>query len=109
MALLTKRVFSFIVAVMDSDLFMPAGFDHIKKERERARELKKTLWWRKKVQSGLCYHCGKFFPEKSLTMDHLTPLARGGRTGKNNVVVSCKNCNSKKSFKSLIELRLKKR
>jgi 5-methylcytosine-specific restriction endonuclease McrA len=29
-------------------------------------------------------------------MDHLVPLARGGRSTKNNLVPSCKDCNNKK-------------
>ena len=91
-----------------NDLFMPESLDYIKKEREKARLLKKTRWWREKLQKGLCYHCGKTFSPVSLTMDHLVPLVRGGKTGKNNTVVSCQKCNSEKSFKTLVELKLKK-
>ena len=29
-------------------------------------------------------------------MDHLIPLARGGRSTKDNLVPSCKDCNNKK-------------
>ena len=91
-----------------ADWFSPADFLFIKQERDEAKKLKKTRWWREKIQEGKCYYCKKAFPPKELTMDHLTPLARGGRTGKNNVVASCRPCNSKKSFKSLVGLRLKK-
>ena len=90
------------------ELFTPTDEKAIKKEREKARLLKKTSWWREQVKKGLCYHCSSHFEEKALTMDHLTPLARGGKTGKNNVVVSCKKCNHEKSFKTLVELRLQK-
>ena len=91
-----------------ADWFAPADFKFIKKEKDKARKLKKTRWWREKIQKGKCYHCGASFPPKELTMDHLTPLARGGKTGKNNIVASCQPCNSQKSFKSLLGLRLKK-
>jgi len=91
-----------------SELFMPADSQHIKKEREKARKLKKSRWWKIKLQKGLCYHCGKSFNPQELSMDHLEPLVRGGKTGKNNVVISCKNCNSQKSFKTLVGIRLKK-
>ncbi len=91
-----------------NDLFMPEDASHIKREREKAGKLKKTSWWKSKIQQGICYHCEQTFPPKGLTMDHLTPLIRGGKTGKNNVVVSCKKCNSEKSFKTLVELKLKK-
>ncbi|MBC6415812.1 MAG: HNH endonuclease [Bdellovibrionales bacterium] len=90
------------------DLFVPKDSTFIKKEREFARVLKKSRWWKEKLQNQTCYHCGKKFSSKELTMDHLVPLVQGGRTGKNNVVPSCKKCNSKKSFKTLVELKLKK-
>ena len=90
------------------ELFVSAHEKSVKREREKARLLKKTRWWKKKLNQGFCYHCGQKFAIQDLTMDHLAPLARGGKTGKNNVVVSCKKCNSEKSFKTLVELRLKK-
>ena len=89
-------------------LFVPVPEKAVKLEREKARQLKKTAWWRDKLKQGFCYHCGKKFKTTDLSMDHLTPLARGGKTGKNNVVVSCKKCNKEKSFKTLVELRLQK-
>ena len=90
------------------ELFVGASEQHIKKEREKARELRKTQWWKQKLAQGICFHCGQKFSSKELTMDHQHPIARGGKTGKNNVVTSCKPCNSKKSYKTLVELKLKK-
>ena len=91
-----------------TELFVSTDAKSVKREREKARQLKKTRWWKEKLKKGVCYHCGKKFDLKELCMDHLEPLARGGKTGRNNVVVSCKKCNSEKSFKTLVELRLKK-
>ncbi len=105
--LLTGFALSLHGVFMD-ELFMPESSQHIKREREQARKLKKTRWWREQIQKGICYHCGEKFPPEKLTMDHLTPLVRGGKTGKKNVAVSCKKCNSGKSFKTLVGLRLKK-
>lgn len=34
------------------------------------------------------------FPPKDLTMDHLVPIIRGGKSTKGNVVPSCKACNT---------------
>ena len=90
-----------------SELFYPEDSSHIKKQREKARQLRKTDWWKRKLKTGLCHHCGKKFPSNELTMDHLVPLVRGGKTGKNNVVPSCKPCNSKKSNQTLVEFKLK--
>ena len=33
---------------------------------------------------------------KELTMDHIVPLARGGKSTKGNVVPACKACNNAK-------------
>ena len=91
---------------MTKDLFTAKSSVFIKKEREKAKLLKQSSWWKQKIREGYCYHCHKKFPAQALTMDHLVPLVRGGKTGKNNVVVSCKTCNSKKSSKTLVELKL---
>ena len=40
-----------------------------------------------------CQYCGT---EKELTLDHLVPKAKGGKTSWNNLVTACKTCNSKK-------------
>lgn len=41
-----------------------------------------------------CVYCGE--KSKRLTQDHITPLAQGGSHTAQNVVPSCKPCNSKK-------------
>jgi 5-methylcytosine-specific restriction protein A len=35
-------------------------------------------------------------------MDHLIPIARGGKSERRNVVPSCKECNTKKGNKLLL-------
>lgn len=87
------------------DFFGLDGIDEavIKKERAKARELRKTRWWQQKTSSGLCYYCHQKFPYKQLTMDHLVPLARGGRSTKDNLVPACKDCNNKKKNMLAVE------
>ena len=70
--------------------------DTIRREKARARDLRKTRWWQQKTASGECYYCGRQVGIKALTMDHLVPLARGGRSTKDNLVPCCKECNNKK-------------
>lgn len=70
--------------------------NRFKKEREKARKLRDSAWWKRKRGSGVCYYCGKKFPPTDLTMDHLIPLARGGSSTKENLVPCCKDCNNKK-------------
>ncbi len=74
----------------------------IKRERAKARQLRKTRWWQQKTAAGTCYYCGRKVAHRDLTMDHLVPLTRGGRSTKDNLVPCCKDCNNKK--KSLLPI-----
>jgi len=73
--------------------------ERIRQEREKARELRATQWWKRKRAAGTCYHCGGRFPPKELTMDHLVPIIRGGKSTKGNIVPSCKKCNSDRKYR----------
>ena len=68
--------------------------EEIRRERQKARELRDSQWWKRKRAAGICHHCGGKFPLKELTMDHLVPVIRGGKSTKGNLVPSCKSCNS---------------
>ncbi|PIP36265.1 MAG: HNH endonuclease [Desulfobacterales bacterium CG07_land_8_20_14_0_80_52_14] len=67
-------------------------------ERRKARELRNTQWWKRKLAKGKCHYCGKPFPARALTMDHIVPLSRGGKSTKGNLVTSCKECNTQKKY-----------
>lgn len=43
-----------------------------------------------------CQYCGKTFSHHSLTIDHVTPKAKGGKNIWTNMVAACKPCNSHK-------------
>lgn len=79
-----------------------------KKERNKAKELRQSQWWKQQLAKGQCHHCGEKFPKDMLSMDHLIPIARGGRSTKGNCVVSCKDCNSKKGYLTPVEQVLQK-
>jgi 5-methylcytosine-specific restriction enzyme A len=68
--------------------------EEIRRERAKARELRNSAWWKRKCAAGFCHHCGEKFPVRDLTMDHLVPVIRGGKSTKGNVVPSCKACNT---------------
>ena len=56
---------------------------HVKRERARARDLRAT----------------ENVGAENLTMDHVIPVARGGRSTRGNCVPCCKECNnSKKAY-----------
>ena len=77
--------------------------EEMKKERAKAQKLRKTQWWKRKCSEGHCYFCGEKFKPKELTMEHIVPLIRGGKTTKSNVVPSCKECNTEKKYLLPIE------
>ena len=70
----------------------------IQREKNRARELRRSAWWKRKRASGVCHYCKQAFSPAELTMDHLIPLVRGGKSTKGNLVAACKTCNSKKKY-----------
>lgn len=70
--------------------------EDLRRERAKARELRASQWWKRKLAKGVCHYCGRAFSPRELTMDHIIPVSRGGRTTKGNVVASCKECNTAK-------------
>jgi 5-methylcytosine-specific restriction endonuclease McrA len=68
----------------------------LRKEREKARELRKSRWWQNRIARGECHYCGETFSPRELTLDHVVPLSRGGRSTRGNCVPACKVCNSRK-------------
>jgi 5-methylcytosine-specific restriction endonuclease McrA len=75
----------------------------IAREKAKARKMRHTAWWARKIQGGICYYCGSSVGSGNLTMDHVVPLSRGGRSKKGNLVPACKECNNKKSYLLPIE------
>jgi 5-methylcytosine-specific restriction protein A len=75
----------------------------IRREKDKARRLRQTAWWMRKIQKGECYYCHRQVGRSGLTMDHVLPLSRGGKSRKGNIVPACKQCNSKKKYLLPIE------
>jgi 5-methylcytosine-specific restriction endonuclease McrA len=46
--------------------------------------------------NGTCQYCGKVLSYNEFTRDHVIPVAQGGKTTWDNIVVSCKRCNNLK-------------
>ena len=53
------------------------------------------------ARDGGCVYCGA---RADLTIDHVTPLCRGGGSDWSNVVAACARCNQKKGARTLAEL-----
>ena len=86
----------------------PETAKRLRKERDKARTLKRTPWWKQQLQKGRCHYCGQPFPPDHLSMDHVVPLARGGRSTKGNIVPACIACNRKKKLETPAETALRK-
>ncbi len=76
--------------------YFPVPEEQIEREKNKARELRRTQWWKNRRAQGRCHYCGARVHPHSLTMDHVVPLARGGLTVRGNVVPCCKQCNTQK-------------
>jgi len=72
------------------------GADDQKRERHKARALRESQWWKRRLAKGACHYCGRPFAPKDLTMDHIVPISRGGKSTKGNVAPCCKECNNHK-------------
>jgi 5-methylcytosine-specific restriction endonuclease McrA len=81
---------------MTTPYAVPIDEAALNRERRKARELRQTEWWKRRCAKGVCHYCGRSTPARELTMDHVVPLARGGRSTKGNLVPACKDCNNKK-------------
>src|SRR5690606_21472344 len=47
-------------------------------------------------------YCGESAPHVELQVDHVIPVAEGGKTVKNNLITACRDCNAGKS-KSMLD------
>lgn len=56
-----------------------------------------------------CQYCGWMGPLSHLTLDHLLPSAKGGKTSWENVVTACRPCNHRKGARTIEELGVRPR
>ncbi len=56
-----------------------------------------------------CQYCGVMPPRKELTVDHIIPRSRGGKTTWENVVTACQKCNGRKGSRTPDEAHMKLR
>src|SRR5262245_23744624 len=79
-----------------SEPYLPIEPEVLRRERARARELRQSAWWKRRIAAGVCAYCRRSVGHRRLTMDHVLPLGRGGRSTRGNVVPACKDCNTRK-------------
>ena len=66
------------------------------KRRRNPRFSKNNLYLRDQYT---CKYCNNRFPKKELTIDHVQPISKGGKTTWENCVCACNPCNSRKGNK----------
>lgn len=54
----------------------------------------------------MCAYCGQLFRERDLTLDHVMPESRGGKTSWMNLVAACGPCNNRKDCRTPEEARM---
>jgi 5-methylcytosine-specific restriction endonuclease McrA len=85
--------------VSDDGFLVEVDDATIRRARAKARELRASPWWKRRIAPGVCHYCSAQVGAKALTMDHLVPIIRGGVSTKGNVVPACKACNNAKKYK----------
>ena len=78
--------------------------------RRRARRetngiFKVTAKEKLRLYNNPCFYCGSF---EQIQIDHVIPIARGGRHSIGNLVAACAKCNNHKRARFVMEWRLKK-
>jgi 5-methylcytosine-specific restriction endonuclease McrA len=53
-----------------------------------------------------CQYCGATPPRKDLTVDHVVPRSRGGKTTWENVATACDKCNGRKGNRTPTEANM---
>lgn len=55
---------------------------------------------------GHCAYCGRPLKMKAMTVDHLVPKSKGGGNSIENLMPSCRDCNTAKAADNLEMLRI---
>src|SRR2546430_17233305 len=87
-----------------NEFYAPVDPGVLRRERARARELRESGWWKRKLSTGICYYCRRRVGTRALTMDHIVPLGRGGRSGRGNVGPACQDLNHRKQTSFAVEV-----
>lgn len=83
-----------------------ADFDEINRQKQQKKQQKKqsrrtytpkerSIIYKK--DNGRCYLCGKELLYSEMTLDHVIPLAKGGKDGIENLRCCCAKCNQWKA------------
>jgi 5-methylcytosine-specific restriction endonuclease McrA len=80
------------IALRVPPVLLLTGFDRM--PRHEVRFCRRNVYLRDTFR---CQYCGRVFDERELTLDHVVPRDRGGKTNWENIVTACSRCNSRKA------------
>ena len=72
----------------------------MQRRRQKPRFSKVNLYIR---DLYTCQYCDIQLIKKELTLDHVIPLSKGGRTSWENIVAACMPCNTRKGNKTVMK------
>jgi 5-methylcytosine-specific restriction endonuclease McrA len=78
------------------------GYDRL--PRQQVKLNRRNLYAR---DGNQCQYCGKHFPTRELTIDHVVPRVQGGEHSWENLVCACVRCNARKGGRTPLEAHLK--
>ena len=75
-----------------------ADFNEINRQKQQKKQSRRTYTQKErsiiyKKDNCKCYLCGKELLYSEMTLDHVIPLAKGGKDGLENLRCCCTNCN----------------
>lgn len=68
-------------------------FDYDRRPRRTVKLNRRNIYAR---DENRCQYCGRTFPTRELTLDHVRPRVQGGDNSWNNLVCACVKCNARK-------------
>ncbi len=78
------------------------GYDRL--PRQEVKLNRRNLYAR---DGNRCQYCGRQFPTRELTVDHVTPRVLGGQHSWTNLVCACVKCNARKGGRTPQQARIK--
>jgi len=95
------KIWDYQVELLEAGKTPAELFGNRKACRERVK-MTRSLRFKVLNRDGFrCKYCGSTAEEAPLHVDHVVPIARGGKTRLSNLVTSCSPCNLGKSTKLL--------
>jgi 5-methylcytosine-specific restriction endonuclease McrA len=79
------------------------AFVDVRKRRSQGGGMRTKILMRDRYR---CQYCGGKGTGAELTLDHIVPRSRGGRTHPENLCASCKRCNQRKGDRTPDEARM---